>query len=144
MTNYMTTKTPIETTQELIAIHTTRMEIVEKYSRKTFSPDAKTRMALAGQQSEKYTKELMIELSKFGDGVMSSVDNQNEYQVIYKNVLGKINTMTIQEAQQTFQSLETALKNIYQAILKTQTDLPVSLREILSKQDNGIMLKMAP
>jgi len=141
MTTYMTTKTPIETTQELIAIHTTRMELVEKYSGRTFSPDTKTRLALAGQQSEKYSKELMIELSKFGDGVMSSVDNQNDYQVIYKNALGKIDTMTTQDAQQIFQSLETALKNIYQAILKTQTDLPVSLREILSKQDNVIMRK---
>lgn len=136
------TKTPLEITQELIAIHTTRMEIAEKFSKKALTPDAKTSLALAKQQSEKYTKELMIELSNFGDGVMSSVGNQNEYQVMYKNVLGKIDTMSPQESQQTFQSLETALKNMYQAILKTQTDLPTSLQEILSNQDNDIMRKI--
>ena len=134
----MKIKPPVEIIQELIAIHTTRIEMVEKFNGKALTPDVKTSFKSAKQQSEKYTEELMSELSNFGDAVMTSVDHQNEYQVMYKNVLGKIDAMTPQEAEHTFQSLETALKNIYQSILKAERDLSAPLQEMLSNQANGI------
>lgn len=134
----MKIKAPVEIIQELIAIHTTRIEMVEKCTDKAFTPAAKTSFKSAKQQSKKYTAELMSELSNFGDAVMASVDHQNEYQVMYKNALGKIDTMTPQEAEHTFQSLELALKNIYESILETKADLPIVLQEMLSKQAKGI------
>ena len=98
----MKIKPPVEIIQELIAIHTTRIEMVEKFNGKALIPDVKTSFKSAKQQSEKYTEELMSELSNFGDAVMGSVNNENEYQVMYKNVLGKIDAMTPQEAEHTF------------------------------------------
>ena len=92
----------------------------------------------AKQQSETYTAELMNELSEFGDAVMASVDNQNEYQVRYKNALGKLDSMTSQEAEQTFRSLEQSLQNIYETILQTEKDLPASLQEIINKQAHAL------
>lgn len=137
----MKTKTSLEVIQELLSIHTSRIEMVEKCSGKDLSEDTKMKLSSAKQQSEKYTKALMIELSKFGDAVSSTVDNQNEYQEMYKGVLGKFDGMTPQEIEHAFQSLETALKNIYQNILQTQTDLPTSAQEILVKQNSGIKMK---
>lgn len=133
----MKTKTPLEITQELIAIHTTRIEMVEKCIGKAMTPDVKVRFTSAKHQSEKFTKELMTELANFGDAVMSSVDNQNEYQAGYKRVLGKIDAMSPQQTDQAFQKLEASLKNIYETFLKTPA-LPTSLQEILSSQDTLI------
>lgn len=115
--------------------------MVEKCSGKDLTEDAKMTLISAKQQSEKYTKDLMIELSKFGDAASSSVDNQNEYQVMYKSVLGKIDGMTPQETDKTFQSLESALKKFYQNILETQTDLPASAHEMLVNQNSGIKMR---
>lgn len=131
-------KSPVEIIQELIAIHTTRIEMVEKCEEKALTPAVKTSFKSAKQQSKKYTEELLSELSNFGDAVMASVDHQNEYQVMYKNVLGKIDAMAPQEAEHTFQSLEIALKNIYESILETKADLPAALQEMLSKQAKSI------
>lgn len=137
----MTTKTPVEIIQEFIAIHTTRQEMVEKCEGKEFSPDVKTNLQSAEKQSEKYNQELLSELSNFGDAVMAGADNQNEYQVTYKNALGKIDAMTPQETEQTFHSLEIVLKNIYRTVLETQTNLPASLQEILHIQADDINAK---
>lgn len=134
----MKTKTPLEITQELIAVHTSRLELVEKLMGKGVALEGPERFTSATRQSEKFTKELMIELSNFGDAAMSSVDNQNEYQAGYKDILGKIDAMSPEDGEQAFQKLETSLRNIYQAFLKTSTALPTSLQEILSSQDTEI------
>lgn len=128
------TKTPVQIIQELIAVHTSRIELVQKCEGKSLVPDVAGKLASARQQSETYTAALLSELSEFGDAVMASVDNQNEYQVMYKNALGQLDAMTPREAEQTFLSLEEALKNIYRAMLQTGSELPASLQELVSKQ----------
>ncbi len=132
------TKTPVQIIQELISVHTNRIEMVQKCEGKPFAPNVAARLASAKQQSEQYTAELMNELSLFGDAVMASVDHQNEYQRMYKNVLGNIDALTPQEAEQTFQSLEAALQHIYQTIVETETELPDSLAELLRTQTKGL------
>lgn len=134
------TKTPVQIVQELIAIHTDRIELVQKCEGKSIAPDIRSMLTSAKQQSEKYTAELMNELSEFGDAVMASVDHQNDYQVMYKSVLGQLDSMPPTETEQTFRLLEETLKSVYQTVLQTGVELPASLQEIISKQENNLEL----
>lgn len=132
------TKTPVQIIQELIAVHTSRIEIGQKFEAKSPSLATAGAIALAKQQSDRFTAELMNELSGFGDAVMATVDNQNEYQQLYKSVLGKLDSMTPYEAEQTFKSLEVALKHVYITLLEAGKELPASLQEIINQQASAL------
>jgi hypothetical protein len=86
------------------------------------------------QQSDGFIAELMEELSNYGDAVMASTDRENEYQQTWNNTLGKAEGMAPEQQAQTFQTLEASLKNMYQTTLENETELPVPLREMLTKQ----------
>lgn len=131
-------KTPVQIIQELLAIYTSRIELVQKCEGKSLATEVAAKFASAKQQSETYTAELMTELSEFGDAVMASVDNQNEYQTMYKNVLPELDAMTSEEAAGTFERLEAALQKMYQTILQTETQLPTSLQDMLTKQAESL------
>lgn len=123
----MQTKTPVEIIQELIAIHTTRKEAADRLNAEQLT-DA------AAQQSDEFIAEWMTELSNYGDAVMATADRENEYQEIWKSTLGTIDAISPQKAAQTFHAMESALKNIYQQIMEANSDLPVSVLEILKRQ----------
>jgi hypothetical protein len=130
----ITTKTPVEVIQELIAIHTTRKDAVEKLTAKK-PPNAEVaKLRSAAQQSDEFIAELMNELSNYGDAVMANVDRENEYQEIWKRSLGTIDSISPMEGEQTFQAMESALKKMYEHTLEANSDLPVSVAEILNRQ----------
>lgn len=76
----------------------------------------------------------MNELSNFGDAVQSQVTHENEYQLIWKKTMENIDFASPKDPRQTFLNLEEILKKFYQNILEMKTELPVSLKEIVSKQ----------
>jgi ABC-type transporter MlaC component len=127
-------KTPVEIVQELIAIHTTRKEVVDKLKEKQVTGNGTGELSAITQQSDQFITELMNELSNFGDAVQGDVDRENEYQVICKKALANIDTISPQEYQRTFEALEQSLKKIYENILNTASELPASFQEILTKQ----------
>ncbi len=125
-------KTALDIIQELIAIHTTRKDVVEKLSAKQEQKDQSVLMP-AKEQSDRFTTELLTELSTFGDAVQDSSDRDNEYQQIWKNELNNIDSMQPQDAAVIFDKLENALKHIYDTVMETK-ELPDSLVEVLSSQ----------
>ncbi|MEO6721868.1 MAG: hypothetical protein ABIN67_15980 [Ferruginibacter sp.] len=127
-----TIKTPIQVIQEIIAIHTTRKEVVQKLKEFTSRIDG---LPAAEKQSDEFIAALLNELSNYGDGVSPMVDRDNEYQQTWKNALSTIDTATVDEQKELFLSMEKKLKEFYNDILKTQKDLPPSTIEILHKQN---------
>lgn len=119
------TKSPVEIVQELIAIHTTRKEAVEKLQ----LPEG-----AQSQQSDQFIAALMSELSNFGDAVQSEAGRENEYQTTYKKILPEIDNMTPQQHQQAFGELEAKLKEVYDRLMETKDELPESLQTILTQQ----------
>ena len=130
------TKTPVQITQELIALHTTRKEVVEKMTAKELSGDLKEKLLSAAKQSDEFISSLMNELSNYGDGVSPMVERDNEYQQTWKNALAKIDTASPDQLQDIFLSLEDLLRKFYETIFSTQADLPQSLEEMLQKQSS--------
>lgn len=129
-----TTKTPVETIQELLAIHTTRKDVVEKLKAKQLADAEAAKLTSAAEQSDEFIAELMNELSNYGDAVMANVNHENQYQELWKNSLETIDTLSTQQSVQTFQSMENCLKKMYQDTLEANSDLPVSMSEILNMQ----------
>jgi hypothetical protein len=132
------TSTPVGIVQELIAIHTTRIEAAGKLKEKELPEDVSAKLTAASQQSDQFITELMNELSNFGDAVQSDVDRDNEYAKIWKNALGNIDSADSQENAQTFQALEDKLKKVYQDFLESTAEMSPSLQEIISKQEEKL------
>jgi uncharacterized protein YicC (UPF0701 family) len=128
-------KTPVEIVQELIAIHTTRKEVVDKLKQIQVTGNVADKLQGIIKQSDQFISELMNELSNFGDAVPGEVNRENEYQVMWKNALINVDTMNPQEGEQIFQALENSLKKIYHDILDKVSELPASLQEIVTKQE---------
>ncbi len=127
-------KSPVEIVQELIAIHTTRKEAVDKLTAGQVAGNFAEKLSSSKQQSDEFISELMSELSNFGDGVSAGVDRDNEYQQSWKNVSVNVNETNAVDAEATFQDMENTLKKYYSDIIESQSGLPVSLQEILTKQ----------
>lgn len=126
------TKSPVEIVQELIAIHTTRKEAVEKLQLPEGEQSAQAKRA--AQQSDQFIAALMSELSNFGDAVQSEAERENSYQTTYKKLLPEIDTMTAEQHQQAFEELEAKLKEAYDRLMETKDELPESLQNILTRQ----------
>jgi hypothetical protein len=131
-------KTPVEIVQELIAIHTTRKEVVDKLKEIPVTGNVADKLPGIIKQSDQFISELMNELSNFGDAVQGEVDRENEYQLTWKNTLANIDTINSPEGEQIFQSLENSLKKMYHDILNKVSELPISLQEILTKQETKL------
>ena len=131
-------KTPVEIVQELIAIHSTRKEAINKLKEKQFKGNVATRLPTIAEQSDQFISELMNELSNFGDAVQGDVNRENEYQGMWKNTLANIDTLSQQECEQTLEKSEQSLKKIYRNTLDTAFELPASFKEILIKQETKL------
>lgn len=127
-------KTPVEIVQELIAVHTTRKEAVDKLTTKSPGEELTAKLSTSAQQSDQFIAELMNELSNYGDSVKDNVDRENEYQIRWKETLGNIDGMNPEEYRQVFEKLEDSLHKFYTGIQETGTELPASLQEILTRQ----------
>lgn len=128
------TKTPVQVLQEIIAIHTSRKEAIDKLKEQQISGDLAASFLTASRQSDQYISALMNELSSFGDAVISDVDRDNAYHATWKKALENIASVNPKEYGQTFKTLEESLKKTYQDFLQTNSELPGSLRELLTAQ----------
>jgi hypothetical protein len=129
-----TAKTPVEIIHELIAIHTTRKEASIKLSQHEIANNKDSPVQL----SDEFIKQLMNELSNYGDAVMESVDRDNEYQQEWKNNLEKIDALSAEEKDKRFRSLEGSLKNVYQDIINEHPELPSSLLQTIQNQSDQL------
>ena len=127
-------KSPVEIVQKLIAIHTTRKEASEKMGNNNASLPLKIKLKSAGEQSDRFIKALLNELSQFGDAVQSEVNREDDYQQTWNNALVNIDTIDASTLSDTHQKLENTLLNIYSEILDSYHDLPVSLNDLLISQ----------
>ncbi len=131
-------KTPVEIVQELIAVHTTRKEAVDKLTTKSPEEELAAKLSASEQQSDQFITELMNELSNYGDSVKDNVDRENEYQIRWKETSGNIDGMNQEEYRQVFEKLEDSLHQFYADILETGTELPASLQEIITNQAQAL------
>lgn len=104
---------PVQAIQELIAVHSTRIEFTEKLSVKDLPADTKSRLAGMKTQSQQMTTELMNELSNFGDAVTGSVDHSNLYQSKYKETLSNIDELDAGETKKLIDSFEDIMRTTY-------------------------------
>jgi len=131
MTN--NTLSPVEITQKVLGLLTTRKDICEKLAEKKDGSLSK-KLEDALQQSDRFIKQLMNELSNYGDAVSSEIDRDSEYQAQWKRELEKMNNSEPQPLEKTFDELEKSLQNAYKDILENKDNLPESLKNILEKQ----------
>lgn len=125
---------PVEIVQELIAIHTTRIEAATR-----LGPLASTTLSVAIiTQSKKYVEELMEELSNFGDAVQSTVNRENEFQHTWKEALTKVDSLSKPDCEAIQQNMEAILKTFYQEVISGGNALPASVMQLLHKQSLGI------
>ena len=88
----------------------------------------------AAEQSDRFIKALLNELSQFGDAVQSEVNREDDYQQTWNNAMVNIDTIDASSLSDTFQKLENTLLNIYSEIIDLYHDLPVSINDILISQ----------
>ena len=130
-------KTPVQIVQELLALHATRLEAAERLKNKVAEEDA-TILTDAHQQSEKFTGELMNELSNYGDAALSGVAHDSDYQKEWTAAIGGIDTMDAQQALNIFRSMEKTLATIYTQYTQEETNLPATLQKLLTRQASEV------
>lgn len=124
---------PVQITQKVLGLLTTRKDICEKLAEKEDGSLSK-KLHDTLQQSDRFIKQLMNELSNYGDAVSSEVDRDTEYQNQWKEELEKMNTSGFQPSENAFDDLEKSLQKAYKEILENKENLPESLTNTLEKQ----------
>jgi hypothetical protein len=127
-------KTPVDILQELIVMHTTRVEFSNKMLGKIIDESLKTTFHKIIQQSSLFIEALMNELSNFGDAVKADANRNNEYNNIYTNVLVDFDAADITKLQYSFDKMEELLKNNYVDIIDANKELSTSMGQILNAQ----------
>jgi hypothetical protein len=127
-------KTPVDILQELIVMHTTRIEFSNKMLGKEVDQDSKTTFHKIAQQSTVFIEALMNELSNFGDAVKADANRNNEYNKIYTNVLVDFDTADITKLKDSFDKMEEVLKNNYVDMIEANKELSASILQILNAQ----------
>ena len=128
-----TSQTPVQAIQELVAIHSTRIELAEKLLEKDLPGNLAVKLEKIKKQSQDFTTELMGELSNFGDAVMGSVDNNNPYQTRYKETLANMDQIEKDETDKLVNSFEETLKSIYQGYADNTSDEFKTLHGIIAR-----------
>ena len=129
-----TLKKPVDIVQELIAIHTTRIEAINRLESSMGEPKKNG----LKNQSTLFITELMNELSNYGDAVTSTTERDNEYQQIWTNSLSQLNDLSSIDGDGILNHMEEILNKIYSQILEANNAMPESLLEIVSKQKVAI------
>lgn len=127
-------KTPVDILQELIVMHTTRVEFSNKILAKIIDENLKTTLHKITQQSSLFIEALMNELSNFGDAVKADANRNNEYNSIYTNLLVDFDAADITKLQYSFDKMEEVLKNNYVDIIDANKELSASMGQILNAQ----------
>lgn len=129
-------KKPVGIIQELIAIHTTRVEVATRL----IIDELKPALQDIENQSKYFITSLMEELSNYGDAVQSVAERENDYQQIWTANLGKLNSLNENESKAILNNLELSLRNIYKEILLEDNALPDSLLQIIIKQQAALKI----
>jgi hypothetical protein len=127
-------KSPVEIVQKLLAVHSTRKEACERMAKNTAATDLQEKLKSAAAQSERFIKELLNELSQFGDAVQSEVNREDEYHEAWSEATGQTDTMNASLLAETYKKLENSLINIYTNIIDTYQELPFTLNDLLVNQ----------
>ncbi len=131
-------KSPVEIVQKLLAVHSTRKEACERMAKNNAALDLQEKLKSAAAQSERFIKELLNELSQFGDAVQSEVNREDEYHEVWSNATAKIDTMNASALSDTFKTSENSLVNMYSQIRGSYPDLPLTLNELIAEQAKEI------
>lgn len=131
-------KSPVEIVQKLLAVHSTRKEACERMAKNNAVLDLQEKLKSAAAQSERFIKELLNELSQFGDAVQSEVNREDEYHEVWSNATAKIDTMNASALSDTFKTSENSLVNMYSQIRGLYPDLPLTLNELIADQAKEI------
>lgn len=123
-------KKPVDILQELIAIHTTRIEVGNRLESSAGAPI----LNALKNQSTHFITELMNELSNYGDAVTSTTERDNEYQEIWTKSLSRLNSLSTNDSKGILNKMEENLIKIYSEILEDISALPESVLKIVSKQ----------
>ena len=124
-------KTAVQVVQELIAVHTTRREAAKKLLERV--DDAQVpRYKKILEESDHAIKELMNELSQFGDAVSADVSRDYPYHQLWNKLLENQNESSGNTALQNgFEQMELLLDDRYKMELTEADHLPESLKELL-------------
>lgn len=133
-----TGKTPVNVTQDLIALLTTRKEAYTRIQQKELTADFASKLSAGITQSDQFIKELLAELSEFGDAVSAEVDRTNKFYSIWNNTLSNIDSTSQEELSKTYEEMEQALKETYQDFLHLESAETGTLVEILRKQTSAL------
>jgi hypothetical protein len=134
-----TTKTTIMALQELLALHTSRSEAYDTFSRQTTDLAHKQLFEKATLTSQTSIKDLLTELSSYGDATQSQVDHQQHFLHLWSMLAQALTDKQEGEIKQAslLTSLvaaeEASLKN-YSELLTQVSDMPQSVSSLLTKQ----------
>ncbi|MCG2615145.1 hypothetical protein LZZ85_12670 [Terrimonas sp. NA20] len=128
------TDKPVDIVQELIAIHTTRIDAARRLN-PTLEDAADTPVVL---QSTGWITQLTDELSDFGDAVQSIANRENQYQQAWKNALNILDGLSASECKSTWMKMEAILTEHYQHLLLKEESLPRSLLQMIRQQSREI------
>jgi hypothetical protein len=123
--------TPVQLIQELMAIHSTRIEMASRLAQRATGAGGE-RMQAAAKQSERFNSALLNELSSFGDGVSSDANRDNAYIREWAQVLSTLDGLSPDNAARTFSEFEQLLTEHYTSLLVP--DLPASLEKLIASQ----------
>lgn len=126
---------PVSITQKVIALHTTRINVCEKWLAELHDDDFGQKMKMKADQSKQFTDVLMNELSNYGDAVSSQVNRDEEYEALAEELIKNSNNDTIKD---NFDKLDQKLVDIYTNILVNKGDLPESLQKIMESQSSEL------
>lgn len=129
-------KTPVQLTQELIAIETTRKEAVEKLRTLDGHGELTAMLDKAEQQAVKHLADLLGELSGYGDGVVPAAERDNEYQQTWTGALADLGSRPTADLKALFLKMEEQRSRFYRNALENAGNLPASALELLRDQAN--------
>ena len=128
-------KSAVNIIQELIAAHTTRVEAVERLKLNTALTYINHNITL----SKNCIKQLMDELSNYGDAVQSYTDRDNDYQVMWNSNLNNVNEINSEDSKALFTMMEKELICMYDHLLQTNTTFSETLKQIFINQKQIIL-----
>lgn len=123
--------------QELLAILTTRKEASAEIISRSVDSSNSNNMENVKDQSSRFIKDLMAELTQFGDGVSGDADRNNDYQNQWREAL-KSEEKEGNVLVNTFNSMEQTLLQFYRQILSEGNELQDSLKTLISNQEKEL------
>jgi len=134
-----TTTTTIMALQELLALHTSRSQAYDTFSRQTTDLAYKPLFEKAALNSDASIKGLLIELSSYGDAAQSQVDHQQHFLHFWSMLLQALTDKQEGEIKQaglltSLVAAEEASLKKYTELLTQVSDMPQSVTSLLSRQ----------